>query len=207
MTAWTALVPIKSAGRRKTRLGSVFSEDARDELADRMLHRVLAALAASPSVREVIVLSSVRPKGWRGRLSVDHGRGLNPELAAAARGIAGRLMVVHADLPTLAPADVETLVAMGEGGAAIAPDRWSRGTNALAAREAGNLRFAFGPDSLALHRSLMPSAAIVRRPGLALDLDLPRDLEDAVGQGFLPPTSLGAKVSTAFDISLQAFTC
>ena len=207
MTAWTALVPIKSAGRRKTRLSAVLSEPARNDLADLMLHRVLAALAASPSVNEIIVLSSARPTGWSGRSSFDHGRGLNTELSAIARDIAGRLMVVHADLPTLTPADVEAFATIGEDGVAIASDRWSRGTNALAAREAGSLRFAFGPDSLALHKELMPSAAIVHRAGLGLDLDLPGDLRDVVEQGSLPSSWSRLGGTTALDVSLQPFTC
>jgi 2-phospho-L-lactate guanylyltransferase len=188
-------------------LSAVLSEHARDELADLMLHRVLAALAASPSVSEIIVLSSARSTGWSGRSSIDHGRGLNPELADVADGVCGRLMVVHADLPTLTPADIEALAMMGERGVAIAPDRWSRGTNALAAREAGSLRFAFGPDSLALHKDLMPSAAIVHRAGLAFDLDLPRDLQDAVGQGHFPDSRPGLNAPPAFGASFQAFTC
>lgn len=200
-------MPIKATGRRKTRLSSVLSEPARNDLADLMLHRVLAALAASPSVNEIIVLSSARPTGWSGRSSVDHGRGLNSELAAVARGIAGPLMVIHADLPTLTPADIEALARMGEGGVAIASDRWSRGTNALAACEAGSLKFAFGADSLALHRDLMPSAQIVHRAGLGLDLDLPGDLRDVVGQGSLSSSWSRLQGRTGFEVPLQAFTC
>ena len=64
---------------------------------------------------------------------------------------------------------------------AIAPDRHNEGTNALLVCPPGLIRYAYGIGSFARHCELARQAGarleIVHRPGLALDLDLPEDLD------------------------------
>ena len=91
-------------------------------------------------------------------------------------------------LPLLSADDFATLIdAASEAGAAIAPDHARTGTNALALTDATALQPAFGPSSFALHRTLLPHAAVVERPGLALDIDTPADLDHAIAAGMLMP--------------------
>ena len=63
---------------------------------------------------------------------------------------------------------------------AIAPDRLGTGTNGLAVRPLGIIGFQFGSGSFAAHLAEAEAAgvqpAVVRRPGLAFDLDTPEDL-------------------------------
>ncbi|MGH2457081.1 MAG: 2-phospho-L-lactate guanylyltransferase, partial [Candidatus Limnocylindria bacterium] len=93
----------------------------------------------------------------------------------------GALAVLHGDLPNLAVDDVRALVdAIPAAGVAIAPDRAESGTNGLALRPPDAIGFRFGPGSFAAHRAEARRAglslAVVRRPGLAFDLDTPDDL-------------------------------
>ncbi len=175
---WTAIVPIKGRGRRKTRLATVMSEAARDELAERMFAHVAGVVSAQPRVAEVLALSDSRPAGWDGAWAIDEGRGLNAELRAVSRHATGvPLLVVHADLPLLCGEDLAALIEAGERGCAIGPDRHEAGTNALALRDHDGFGFAFGAGSLRRHLSAAGEhAVVVRRRGIAFDVDTPHDL-------------------------------
>ena len=184
---WSALVPLKPAAERKSRLAEVLSGDERAMLSQRLFDHVATVLAAVPDVAIVTLLADRRPSGWSGGWSggwiADTGRGLNAELQAAA--VARPLLVIHADLPLLSVADVEALLAAAEGsGCAIAPDRHGSGTNALALADARGFAFGFGAGSFARHRAQAADAAVVERLGLGLDLDTPDDLDAAAAAGW-----------------------
>lgn len=180
MTKWTALVPMKQGADTKSRLAGVIDLPARVALARAMVAHVLACLRDVEGIGDVHLLAPAPEAGldmaWRG----DGGAGLNAELARAHAAIQGPLLIIHADLPHLTPGDVSALLAAArDAGAAIAPDRHGRGTNALALAGDAPVAFAFGEDSFARHMRLLPAAAIVRRPGLARDLDTAEDLAEA----------------------------
>lgn len=178
--SWTAIVPIKARGQRKSRLAARLSADERARLADAMVTHVLAALRAAPSVRDLLVLSPAPIGG--ARWLRDEGRDLNEELAGARAELPSRpLLIVHGDLPLLGADDVEALAEAGRTGAAFSPDRRGLGTNALAIPPGPPFAFSFGVGSAALHRAA--GAREVRRPGFALDVDSPDDLDTAVGAG------------------------
>ena len=140
-----------------------------------MAAHVLATLATAGPVPRLL-----SPVAWPGTAWLaDRGAGLNAELDRILATLEKPLLVIHADLPLLAAADVRALIAAAEAhGAAIAPDRASVGTNAIAlfARTPASFGFAFGDASFARHRLILPGAAIVRRRGLALDVDTLDDL-------------------------------
>ncbi|MDE2563092.1 MAG: 2-phospho-L-lactate guanylyltransferase [Sphingomonadales bacterium] len=184
---WTALVPIKQGGAGKSRLAGLLDGAARDRLAARMAEHVLAVLAASPRVRETVILSPERPEGWDGGWSADRGRGLNAELGAWRTGFGdGPLLVIHADLPLLAPSEVAALLDRAEtAGAALATDRAGSGTNALALADGRALDFRFGPDSRRLHAGQGAGMAVVSGMGLAADLDTAEDFAFALTHGFV----------------------
>ena len=86
--------------------------------------------------------------------------------------------MLPADLPTVTPLEIDSLVRAGRsGGCSIAPDAADRGTNALYVGSARAFRFQFGPNSKVLHlresARLGLQAQIVRLPGLEFDLDVP----------------------------------
>lgn len=188
--SWTAIVPLKPAGLRKTRLAGRLNEAARTALGARLFDHVAAILAADPRIATVAVLSETRPEGWQDAWIADEGRGLNPELEAARATRRDRpLLVIHADLPLLAAEDIAALLTAAEqGGHAIAPDRHRTGTNALAHHHGPPVSFRFGAGSFLRHRAgIAGGGVIVERPGLSLDLDTPDDLDAALAGGFSMP--------------------
>jgi 2-phospho-L-lactate guanylyltransferase len=183
LSLWNAIVPFKMAGQRKTRLAPALSPPERDRLAQALFDRVVGVLDACPAVERISVLSETSPSHVGLDWLPDRGLGLNAELQALPT--AGPRLVIHADLPLVTPDDVEALLAAARGGGAIAPDRHGTGVNALALDAGVPIEFRFGPDSLARHQEQAGGRlAIVARPGLALDIDTPEDLAEAVRLGF-----------------------
>jgi 2-phospho-L-lactate guanylyltransferase len=184
---WTALVPLKPSGERKTRLAGRLSSVTRAELGQAMFEHVTAAIGKSPLVVRIILVSDSPVKGWSGGWHHDQGRGLNAELMAARAAIGGvPLLVMHADLPLASTSDVEALLdAATQAGCAIAPDRHGAGTNALAIHDGRDFDFRFGPDSFSRHLAQTGGQGrVVERPGLALDVDTSDDLDAAIAAGF-----------------------
>jgi len=183
LNLWTAIVPFKTAGQRKTRLAPALSPPERDRLAQSLFDRMIRVLGACPAVGRISVLSETPPTRADLDWLPDRGRGLNAELQALE--IQGPRLVIHADLPLATPDDVEALLAAGRGGGAIAPDRHGTGVNALALDASVSIEFRFGPGSFARHQEQATGRlAVVARAGLALDIDTPDDLAEAVRLGF-----------------------
>lgn len=182
MTGWRAIIPLNLGRERKTRLAGRLSPSERERLVEAMALHVIDQLRSAGSVAEIHVLSPAEP-GFPGTQWLKDTRcGLNQELAHVLG--AERMLVIHADLPLLDANEVEALLREADKvGAAIAPDRATTGTNALALRDAGSFVPAFGEGSFARHRTLLPEAAIVVRPGLQIDVDTPEDLELALKSG------------------------
>jgi 2-phospho-L-lactate/phosphoenolpyruvate guanylyltransferase len=186
MTGWTAIVPMKAEGKRKTRLAAHLSAIGREELSENLFYHVVWTLQQCASVVRIIVLSDgpllMSGPDW----IADKGAGLNAELERA-RFAAGRvpLLILHADLPLLTVADVDAMIAAATDGLAIAPDNHGTGTNALALGDGRSFELCFGPDSFRLHQAQAPDATIVTgRPGLSLDIDTVDDLDEAIRLGF-----------------------
>jgi 2-phospho-L-lactate guanylyltransferase len=186
VTAWHAVVPIKSVAERKTRLRDALSGETITALTDRMLHHVLDVLSRVDAIGTVSVLAAEPLPAWQGCWIADAAFGLNAALAGAASALPDRLVIVHADLPGLHCDDITALIAAADRGVALAPDRRGTGTNAMALRDARGAFFGFGPDSFARHCAAYPGAGEVRRAGLALDIDLPDDLALAIARGHVP---------------------
>ena len=175
--SWTAIVPIKPAAERKTRLAALLGAGDRRELSEAMFAHVIATLSQVPDVSRILVLSSSGSDTLATQWIADQGRGLNLELEVAARAIIAPLLVVHADLPELEVADIIALMSAGAKGIAVAPDRHRTGTNALASSMPTQLVFRFGADSFAQHCTAAgPILHCVERAGLANDVDLPEDI-------------------------------
>ena len=100
------------------------------------------------------------------------------------------VLILPADLPTIAAADIDGLThAGGIGGFAIAPDTAGSGTNALCLASAQPFRFQFGLGSRHLHlqeaERMGLSPQVVHLPGLQFDVDSPADLSRLDGQPWL----------------------
>lgn len=182
--SWTAVVPLKTRGERKSRLAELLSAEERAALSIRMFRHVVDVLADIPAIGRIVVLADQRPAGWDSDWIADSGRGLNAELHLVRKAVTGDLIVLHADLPLLGSKDVIALIAAAaRRGLAIAPDRHGTGTNSIAIKGGEEIDFAFGADSYRLHRKQCPDAEVVKRGGFELDLDTKDDLKIAESLG------------------------
>lgn len=189
-----ALVPLKDLVQAKSRLAGLLRPSERRALAQAMAEDVLAALSASPQVRQITLLSD-DPAGPL--LAARYGaaqlteselrcRGLNALVARASERLlersGGPLLVLHGDLPLLAPGDIRAAVdSVGAGGGLVVGcDRAGSGTNLLAFDARSMPDFQFGEGSCARHleaaRSRGVATRLLRREGIALDVDEPADL-------------------------------
>lgn len=183
-----ALVPLKAPGTGKGRLTPVLGAPERARLMRAMFAHVLDALAHTPTVDRIAVVtpdagSEALPPGVL--VLPDAGGGVNEAITQGARTLeargASRLVVLLADLPCLQASEVAALIeASRSGGLAIAPDRRESGTNALCLALPADFHFRFGTDSFTKHLAEAAAhartAAVVRLPGLAFDVDEPEDL-------------------------------
>jgi 2-phospho-L-lactate/phosphoenolpyruvate guanylyltransferase len=170
-----SVVPMKALDLAKSRLSGMLDAAGRQALTRQMADHVLATL---------------REAGLEVRVaSADEGTGdLNADVTAAARRVqdegARELLLVMADLPYLA--DIAAMIEAGHTSDVVIAEAKDGGTNALLLRPPTVLKFAFttGRPSAQFHadhaRSVGIAPAIVRRPGLARDIDTPDDLKSLV---------------------------
>lgn len=190
-----ALIAIKERALCKTRLAEALPAEARITLVRSMLNAVLAAAGAAQTVHQIVVISPERDSvPAEVPVLADTGESLNSALLQAhtlLRELGCReVVVLPADLPKIAAAEIDELVRAGRaGGFAIAPDAAGVGTNALCLASALPFDFQFGPYSHHLHlqeaHRMGLSPQVVRLPGLAFDVDSPADLDLLDGQPWL----------------------
>ena len=193
-----ALVAVRS-GLGKQRLAGILDPGQRRALVMAMAQDVLAALAACPAI-DGVALTTADPDlaalGQRlgARIIVEQGAGgLNAALAHA-RGLlmadgARSLLILHGDVPTVTPADLEALLQGHAGGVTVARADSDGGTNALLLTPPDAIALHCGADSCAVHLEAARKTAIPARalsiPGLAYDNDQPDDLRQ-LAQGSAP---------------------
>jgi 2-phospho-L-lactate guanylyltransferase len=169
-----AVVPMKATAA-KSRLSGVLDPAGRAALSRRMLEHVLATLREA-GLAEIEVANAEQE--------------LNADVTAAARRVqdagARELLLIMADLPYLTASDIAAMIEAGRTSDVVIAEAKDGGTNALLLRPPTVLTFAFttGRPSASFHadhaRSVGIEPAMVRRPGLARDIDTPDDLASLV---------------------------
>lgn len=193
MSLWT-LIPARAPEEGKSRLAAVLGRDERARLSESFFRRTLAlALQVNDASRTLVVSRSGRVLAIADEMGVltlqelAHHR-LNEALSyaafTAARGGATAVLSVAGDLPFLTRADLRAMIAAGQGkqGVVIATDRPGLGTNALLLNPVGAIAYRYGEGSFRKHRGEAWKAGfpfrVIRRFGLAFDLDTPAELEE-----------------------------
>ncbi len=189
-----AVVPVKNMRRAKQRLAPLLSPEERHGLFRAMLEDVLTALDSVGALAGVLV---VTPDAEARALARRHGarvldepraRGHSAAAALGARTLAAEgaagMLQLPADIPLVDGDDIHALLrahAPTAPAVTLAPSRDERGSNAVACSPPDALPLAFGDDSFYPHlrhaQELGIAARVVRRGGLALDVDTPADLE------------------------------
>lgn len=192
MALW-AIVPVKPLRLNKSRLAGVLSKEERSELNHRLLVQTIHTLKSTPEIENILVisrdneaLSVARNHGAHTILEQSDSK-LNVSLERAtviAKTYSTRgVLILPADLPLLTKSDIRVLLDKVKEPpvVVVAPDRHYKGTNALLVCPAGLIDYEFGPGSFELHcRRAQDAGArleICELPSLALDMDIPEDLE------------------------------
>ena len=193
MTTW-AIVPVKPLYLSKSRLSAVMSPEERKAFSRSLLENTLDALDNCHLVNGVLVVSRDPEALSVARAFAVHtvqesgSPELNAALTRASQIVAStwnakRVLVLPSDLPLLTQHDLDAFLQdqRHPRQAVIAPDRHEDGTNALLVKPPGLFEFAFGVGSFAVHleRATRSGAHVreYRSPSVALDVDLPEDLE------------------------------
>lgn len=183
----TAIVPIRSfAGL--TRLSRALDEDARARLMQQLAAHTVSAVHGA-GLQTLIVSNDPGVTSWgeaRGHKVIPDpdGDGLNGAAVAGVEAVAGPWMILHADLPAIGADDIRAGARLVERGCVLAPSH-DGGTSLIGSTGPG-FPFRYGPGSFRRHLSaIRGEATILIRPGLALDLDHPWDLEALTRLGHL----------------------
>ena len=192
MTLW-AIVPVKPLRWGKSRLAEVLTQDERTDLNSQLLAHTVDTLTAIPEIEQVLVVSRdpaalALARGHGARTVQEKGSPqLNKALARAtvvAKNYATRgILIVPADLPLITPEDLRAMMELAHEPpvVVVVPDRHHLGTNALLVCPVGLIEYDFGPNSFERHceraRQAGARLEICELPSMALDMDLPEDLE------------------------------
>jgi len=206
MNLW-AIVPVKPLDQAKSRLADSLAPQQRLTLVQDMLARTIATLRIVPAVRQIAVVSGdagVQAWSLQAGLRVVPERGepnLNLALQTATEVArsqgAEAVLIVHADLPRVTADELQAMAGGLDGTplVVVAPDRHGRGTNALLCAPPGLIEYRFGEGSFALHCAQAQAAGarlvVHAAPGLALDIDLPEDLDVLSAASEAPPAPPG----------------
>lgn len=187
------IVPMKPLARAKQRLSPVLDAGERRALSLAMLADVVVAARALDTVwvlnSDADAAAIARKGGAESRPDPTPDAGLNASLRAATadamrEGFYG-VLVLSADCAGARTDDVRAIVTAAP--VVIVPDREGIGTNALWRRPPDAIDVAFGLGSRAAHeqaaRTDARSLAILDLPGVALDIDSPSDLVEALARG------------------------
>jgi 2-phospho-L-lactate guanylyltransferase len=192
MTLW-AIVPVKPLRRGKSRLSEVLSEEERLGLNSQLLIHTIDTLREIPEIEQVLVvsrdqaaLSLARAHGAR-TVQENGAPELNVALTRAtivAKQYATRgVLIIPSDLPMISKEDVSAMLEMVKEPPVVivAPDRKKEGTNALLVCPVGLIEYDYGPNSFERHCLRAHEAGarleICELPSLALDMDVPEDLD------------------------------
>jgi len=187
------LIPVKNLSAAKQRLASLLDQAARTELAQAMLHDVVAAVVAWPG-RPPAALVTSDP------FAIDLARKYNFEIipdpenpgetgaiematrVCVERGVESTL-IIPADIPLTRSSELEEIFADAPGeGSVLVPAADGRGTNAAFRRPADLFPLRFGNDSFKPHLAAAQATGkpcrVLQLPGIAVDIDNPADLQE-----------------------------
>jgi 2-phospho-L-lactate guanylyltransferase len=194
-----ALVPVRSLGGAKSRLGEPLDPEERADLVLALLRRTVEAALSATRLAGVVVVSMDedllrRARDMGAASLLQRTNGLNEaldEARLAAGPAATAVMVLLADLPGVAASAIDQLAEAAElaGSSApdrpvvaLVPDRHGTGTNALLVAPRDAIPFCFGEGSRAAHAAAAASAgaSYLELDGpLTFDVDTPEDLLEA----------------------------
>ena len=207
------LVPIKNTASAKQRLASVLEQSERTQLAQAMLHDVLATLRALDNHPKIGIVTT---DPYAMTLASDYGFEVIPDPnnpgETGAIEMATRWCVEHGEETTLViPADIpliqgwelmEIFKHSPAEGTVLVPAGDGRGTNAVLRRPADLFPLRFGNDSFKPHHAAAQATGktcvVLDLPGIAVDVDNPCDLQQLI---LLPGETRAQRLARKWNIS------
>lgn len=187
-----AIIPVKNLQRSKTRLLKVLGPEECQFLTLAMLEDVLNAVKKSSLIERIAVISSdPKIQDFAENLGViyisEKRQGLNRAIVNAIRWCIQNkgksILILSADIPLVNSNDVDNIINLCSNGKCFAISPSQRGgTGALFQKPPNLIRPNFGPNSFRKHllqalEKEIP-VKIYRSKTMALDIDLPEDLEE-----------------------------
>jgi 2-phospho-L-lactate guanylyltransferase len=191
------LIPVKNLSAAKQRLAAVLDQPARTELAQTMLHDVMAAIAAWPSHPPCALVTS---DPFAIKLAQQYDFEIIPDPAnpgetgaiemateiCAARGLDSTL-VIPADIPLIQAVELEQIFTKAPAeGSVLIPAADGRGTNAAFRRPANLFPLRFGNDSFKPHLAAAKATGkpciVLQLQSIGLDVDNPTDLHPLISR-------------------------
>lgn len=188
----TAIVPLKALHRSKQRLATHLAADERQALMADLFAHVVRVCSDTPAVTSVCAVvgddaGATLARAAGASVLRETTGGLNAALREATDRVTdAAALVVVADLPHLAVADLASVVTAGHDGPCVVVARThDGGTGALLRQPPDVIAPAFGASSAAAHLTAAQHegvrAVLVSSPGLAHDVDRPADLDPPPG--------------------------
>lgn len=188
-----AILPVKTFGAAKQRLGVLLGTGSRQALAQAMFSDVLGSLRHVEGLDAVVVVTAdkiAEAAALGERVQVLHDTEQAGQSPAAMIGIRyalaaeyDRVMLVPGDTPLIDPPEVSAFLrgaAERELAVCVVPDRHGTGTNALLLSPPDAIDPSFGPGSCERHLKLAAEAGVTASveevPTLMHDVDTPEDL-------------------------------
>ena len=208
MTALVVIAKAPLAGRSKTRLTPPCTPEQAAALAGAALADTLAAVAATPAQRRVVVLDG-EPGAWLPaglEVIAQRGGGLGERLAAAFLDVGGPALIVGMDTPQLTPALLAQALAELRGADAVLGAAPDGGYWAIGLRRADDAVFAgvpmSEPTTCAVQRERLCALGLQTRELPALrDVD---EIDDALAVAALAPDTRFARALAAMDLGALA---
>lgn len=182
-----AAIPVRSL-EGMSRLGDRLDVRRRSKLTRALILRTATACHRA-GADVAVVTADAAVSTWAAdrdiQILVDPGRDLDAAAQTAVAAAHGRTwLVVHGDLPLLTHRDVTAVLTRCGSVPVLAPSH--DGGTSVVAGYTDSFPFRYGPGSFRRHLAAVAGrAAVVTRPGLALDLDRSSDLDMATLLGGL----------------------
>jgi len=186
-----AIVPVKAPPKSKARLSVVLNPQERRTLTLTMLEDVLKALKSSVVDQIVVISSDFTVQALAKKFGIvylsESQLGLNRAIEQATewciQNDAESVLVLPADVPLIAPEDINQLVKLGsERTSVVISPSQNGGTNALLQKPPNLIPACFGPQSFIKHVNIASAAGVVAKiydsPRVTMDIDSLEDLEN-----------------------------
>ena len=206
MSALVVIAKAPVAGRSKTRLTPPCTPSQAAQLARAALADTLAAVAATPARRRVVVLDG-RPGAWLPagfEVIGQRGSGLGERLAAAFRDVGGPALVVGMDTPQVTPALLADGLGRLDGADAVLGAAPDGGYWAIGLRRADDAVFdgvpMSTPTTCAVQRARLRTLGLTTRELAPLrDVD---EIEDAIAVAAAAPNTTFARTLAALQLAV-----